>query len=122
MPTVNFSDIDDDARETLLDLARKIQELWWQRHCFKFQSGWVAASLFVNEDKSKSESCQVSDAIQFARRVIASHNFHEDHMSIEGLSVTLFDHCWQHYLGYLSMKQTEQDRQDESEDNDDEAN
>lgn len=112
----SMDDYSEEARQTLLQLSTNIQELWWQRYRFKFQRGWIAASLFLESDK-------ISDAISFGRKVQVSHRMYEDPETIKDLSDDelkniptisddLFDLCWNHYLHWLTMQE---EREDEDE-------
>ncbi len=86
-----------ESRQTLLELTARIQEMWWMTYNFKFQRGWIAASLF-------SEDFEINNAISLARRIVFTKDPKE--------SDELFDKCWQTYLSYL---QTIKERDDEDE-------
>tara|TARA_R110000744_G_scaffold213069_3_gene332002 strand:- start:19 stop:327 length:309 start_codon:yes stop_codon:yes gene_type:complete len=97
--TKDPDDFSLESRQTLLELTSRIQEEWWMTYNFKFQRGWIAASLF-------SEDFEINNAISLARRIVFAKDPKE--------SDELFDKCWQTYLTYLSsIKEKEDEDEDE---------
>lgn len=91
--TKDPDDFSLESRQTLLELTSRIQEMWWQTYNFKFQRGWIAASLFT-------EDFEIDNAISMARKILFARDAKQ--------SDELFDKCWLTYLSYLaSIKESE---------------
>lgn len=112
-----FDEFPEEARQTLMGLSATIQEQWWERYGFKFQTGWIAAALF-------HEHGEIAKAIQYGRQVTISHRHYEDPETMAGLtqeelsmipslSDELFDKCWTNYMAFLSMQEMEREDDDE---------